>query len=239
MVEKLDILAFGAHPDDVEIGAAGILTKHAKNGYTVGICDLTYAELSSNGNPKRRQEEAFEASNAMGIHVRLNLGYPDRGLYLRKEFIDGVVNVIRRYQPKIVLAPYWEDRHPDHVACQKIVEEAIFSAGIQKYDTGESFTKHKVSAFYHYFINDEVTPTVMVDISEHYHEKRMALESYSSQFMTVINEEMVQTPLNDGYLEMVESRDRLLGHKIGSKYAEGLVSKRPVLQSFIVPGEGE
>ena len=233
MRERLDILAFGAHPDDVEIGAAGILAKHASEGFRIGICDLTYAELSSNGNPKQRQQEAAAASEQIGLHVRLNLGYPDRGLFLRKELIDGVVDVIRLYKPRIVLAPFWEDRHPDHAACQKIVEEAVFSSGIRKYDTGKELPAHKIDAMYHYFINNETAPSLVVDITHFFSQKEAALKSYSSQFMKNTQEE-VSTPLNQGYLEMVESRARLLGHAIGCRYAEGLISKKPVIQQWII-----
>ncbi len=238
MGERLDILAFGAHPDDVEIGAGGILAKHAEQGLAVGICDLTFAELSSNGNPHLRQEEANNAKEILGITVRLNLGFPDRGLLLHKDYINGVVDVLRLYKPKIVLTPYWEDRHPDHMWCQKIVEEAVFSAGIKKYETSENYVSHKVETMYHYFINDETTPSLIVDISSTYGKKTEALLSYRSQFHADEAIGTVKTPLNQRYLEMVEGRAKLMGHKIGTNYAEGLLSKRPIVQQWIVGREG-
>ncbi len=123
---NLDILIFGAHPDDAEIGMGGTIAKHTDAGYKVGLCELTYAELSSNGTVELRQREASEAGRVLDIAVRSNLGLPDRGLFLCKEHIDAVTLEIRKHRPRIVFAPYWEDRHPDHVACSRIVQEAVF-----------------------------------------------------------------------------------------------------------------
>ena len=122
----LHILAFGAHADDVEIGMAGTIAKYTKQGYEVGICDLTEADLSSNGTIELRKEEAKAAARIMGVKTRLNLAMPDRGLYMKEEYIREIVKVIRTYKPKLVFAPYYEDRHPDHANCAKLVEEAIF-----------------------------------------------------------------------------------------------------------------
>ncbi|WJQ84082.1 bacillithiol biosynthesis deacetylase BshB1 [Brevibacillus brevis] len=231
-MSSLDILAIGAHPDDVEIGAAGSLILAAKEGKRVGILDLTYAELSSNGTVERRQQEAAAADQVMGVAARYNFGLPDRGLEaVRESAIERVVKLIRETRPAIVLAPYYSDRHPDHESVSRIVREAVFNAGIRKYLPEPSLPAYRPSQFLYYFINSTVTPQVVVDITGVYSQKIEALRCYRSQFE--LEEGSVQTPLTNGYLESVEYRERLFGQQAGVAYAEGFVSAAPyVLKSL-------
>ncbi|NQF12724.1 bacillithiol biosynthesis deacetylase BshB1 [Brevibacillus sp. HB1.3] len=231
-MSSLDILAIGAHPDDVEIGAAGSLILAAKEGKRVGILDLTYAELSSNGTVERRQQEAAAADQVMGVAARYNFGLPDRGLEaVRESAIERVVKLIRETRPAIVLAPYYADRHPDHESVSRIVREAVFNAGIRKYLPEPSLPAYRPSQFLYYFINSTVTPQVVVDITGVYSQKMEALRCYRSQFE--LEEGSVQTPLTNGYLESVEYRERLFGQQAGVAYAEGFVSAAPyVLKSL-------
>ncbi|EJL26716.1 bacillithiol biosynthesis deacetylase BshB1 [Brevibacillus sp. BC25] len=231
-MSSLDILAIGAHPDDVEIGAAGSLILAAKQGKRVGILDLTYAELSSNGTVERRQQEAATADQVMGVAARYNFGLPDRGLEaVRESAIERVVKLIRKTRPAIVLAPYYADRHPDHESVSRIVREAVFNAGIRKYLPEPSLPAYRPSQFLYYFINSTVTPQVVVDITAVYPQKMEALRCYRSQFE--LEEGSVQTPLTNGYLESVEYRERLFGQQAGVAYAEGFVSAAPyVLKSL-------
>ncbi|GAB1531172.1 MULTISPECIES: bacillithiol biosynthesis deacetylase BshB1 [Brevibacillus] len=231
-MSSLDILAIGAHPDDVEIGAAGSLILAAKEGKRVGILDLTYAELSSNGTVERRQQEAAAADQVMGVAARYNFGLPDRGLEaVRESAIERVVKLIRETRPAIVLAPYYADRHPDHESVSRIVREAVFNAGIRKYLPEPSLLAYRPSQFLYYFINSTVTPQVVVDITGVYSQKMEALRCYRSQFE--LEEGSVQTPLTNGYLESVEYRERLFGQQAGVAYAEGFVSAAPyVLKSL-------
>ncbi|MFI8713093.1 bacillithiol biosynthesis deacetylase BshB1 [Brevibacillus brevis] len=231
-MSSLDILAIGAHPDDVEIGAAGSLILAAKEGKRVGILDLTYAELSSNGTVERRQQEAAAADQVMGVAARYNFGLPDRGLEaVRESAIERVVKLIRETRPAIVLAPYYSDRHPDHESVSRIVREAVFNAGIRKYLPEPSLPAYRPSQFLYYFINSTVTPQVVVDITGVYSQKMEALRCYRSQFE--LEEGSVQTPLTNGYLESVEYRERLFGQQAGVAYAEGFVSAAPyVLKSL-------
>ncbi|MFM1652684.1 bacillithiol biosynthesis deacetylase BshB1 [Brevibacillus sp. B_LB10_24] len=223
---ELDILAVGAHPDDVEIGAAAALIKAAKQGKRVGILDLTYAELSSNGTVETRQEEAAAASRLMGLHGRYNFGLPDRGLEaVREEAIRRVVDIIRQTRPKTVLAPYWQDRHPDHESVSRIVKEAVFSAGVRKYTGNEQLAAHRPAHFYYYFINNVSVPSFVVDVSDVYQEKLAVLRCYQSQFER--GKDGVETPLTNGYLEQVEARERQLGYQAGTLFAEGFVSPNP------------
>lgn len=230
----LDILVFGAHPDDAEIGAGGTIHRHVQAGMRVGICDLTRAEMSSNGDVKLRSEEAAQAAAILGLSYRSNLGLPDRGIAIGKEQIDLVTLEIRKLKPKIIMAPYWKDRHPDHILCSQMVEEAVFNAKLKNYlpDT-KSWLVENV---YFYFINDAVEPNLMIDISENIDHKMKALGSYRSQFeVSPEGEDYVVTPLNQGYLENVKSRDRLLGQKRMLQYAEGFITKLPyVVDKFMI-----
>lgn len=224
--QRLDLLAFGAHPDDVEIGMAGTLAKHAAAGRRVGICDLTLAEMSSNGNPELRQREAAEASEYLGLALRSNLRLPDRGLTGEKEQIDAIVREIRLRRPRVVFAPYWQDRHPDHVRCSQLVQEAVFNAKLRRYMP--ELPAVNVEQLFFYFINDVYEADVMIDVTAVYERKLDSLRAYRSQFETA-GADTVATPLNQGYVERVAARDSLLGQKRGLPYAEGFVSKLPLL----------
>ncbi len=231
-MNSLDILAIGAHPDDVEIGAAGALIKAAKSGKRVGILDLTYAELSSNGTVERRQAEAAAATRLMGLTARFQFDFPDRGLEaVREQAIRKVVDLIRQTRPGIVLAPYQVDRHPDHESVSRIVKEAVFNAGIYKYQGNEALPAYRPGKLYYYFINTTTTPSFVVDISDIYIEKKAVLSCYRSQFER--EEGSVTTPLNNGYIELVEYRERLFGQQAGTTYAEGFVSSTPPVWEFL------
>jgi N-acetylglucosamine malate deacetylase 1 len=225
---QLDILIFGAHADDAEIGMGATIAKHTAAGFKVGICDLTYAELSSNGSVESRIQEAEQASDILGITMRSNLGFPDRGLLLKETFIERITYEIRAHQPKIVFAPYWQDRHPDHVACSQLIQEAVFNAKLRKYLPDAQASQ--VEQLYFYFINDVVEADLLVDVSNFYGKKIAALEAYRSQFvMAGEGNDYVSTPLNQGYLKRVEARDRLMGQKRMVGYAEGFISRQPHL----------
>lgn len=166
----------------------------------------------------------------LDIAVRSNLGLPDRGLFLCKEHIDAVTLEIRKHRPRIVFAPYWEDRHPDHVACSRIVQEAVFfNAKLRNYLPYTNAVTVEQCYFF-YFINDVYEPDVVTDISAQMDIKKMAaLGCYASQFTPAGDgNDYVATPLNAAYLDRVEARDRLLGQTGAVAYAEGFASKQPV-----------
>ncbi|MDC2865909.1 MULTISPECIES: bacillithiol biosynthesis deacetylase BshB1 [unclassified Bacillus (in: firmicutes)] len=221
----LHILAFGAHADDVEIGMAGTISKYTKQGYEVGICDLTEANLSSNGTVELRKQEAMKAADILGVQKRMNLAMPDRGLYMKEEYIQEIVKIIRTYKPQLVFVPFYEDRHPDHANCAKLVEEAIFSAGIRKYMP--EFPPHRVQSLYFYMINGFHKPDFCIDISSSISDKVAALEAYESQFTK--GPSGVMTPLTEGYVETVVAREKMFGKEVGVMYAEGFMSNRPIL----------
>lgn len=233
MNHELDILIFGAHADDAEIGMAGVIAKQVALGAKVGICDLTEAELSSNGNVELRKQEADLAAKSLGVAWRGNLGLSDRGLFVTPEHIAQITKVIREYKPKVIFAPYWDDRHPDHIACSKLVDEAVFNAKLRKFMP--EIASISVPELYYYFINDWVTPDLLVDVTAYYEQKEKALACYVSQFgQAVDQEDIVLTPLNQGYIERVRARDALLGQRKLIPYAEGFVVKNPfVVDSFV------
>ncbi|OMD39786.1 bacillithiol biosynthesis deacetylase BshB1 [Paenibacillus odorifer] len=232
---KLDILVFGAHADDAEIGMAGTIAKHTAAGLKVGLCDLTAAEMSSNGTVELRKEEAQQAADLLGVSVRTNLGLSDRGLFITEEHVAAVTAEIRRFAPVIVFAPYWEDRHPDHIACSKLVEEAVFNAKLRKYMPD----KPAVSApqLFFYFINDLGRTDLIVDVTEQYGLKEQALSCYRSQFTKPLGADAVSTPLTEGYIERVRSRDMLLGQRRLIPYAEGFATKVPYAVNLFTAGD--
>ncbi|WP_226672924.1 bacillithiol biosynthesis deacetylase BshB1 [Rossellomorea aquimaris] len=220
MSEQIDILAFGAHADDVEIGMGGTLAKYAAEGKKIVICDLTKAELSSNGSVSLREGEALKAADILGAYERVTLDIPDRGIYITEENIGKVVDVIRTYQPKAIFAPYDQDRHPDHGNASRLVKEAFFSAGIRKFHPDTP--AHKAGDLYFYMINGFHKPQFVIDIEPYVQAKIASLQAYGTQFTK--GADGVSTPLTDGYIEAVEARERMMGKEAGIRYAEGFFS---------------
>ena len=224
---KTDILCFGAHSDDVEIGMGGTIAKYTDRGHTVVICDLTEAELSSNGTPANRIKEANQAAAILGVKERLNLNMGDRQLYPTPENISKIVSVIRKYKPEVIFIPAVPDRHPDHGHCASLVEEAVFSAGIKNYVDEEKQEAHKPKYVFYYMINSFHQPDFFFFFTDYFQCKLSSLKSYSSQF--VKSENGVTTPLTEGYLEAIEGRERAYGRETGVLFAEGFKTKRTLL----------
>lgn len=219
---QLDMLCIGAHADDVEIGMGGTVAKLIAQGKRVAICDLTAAEMSSNGTPEQRAIEAAEAATVLGVLERSCLHLPDCGLTAgSKEQVDSIVAEICRLQPHTVFAPYWVDRHPDHVAASALIEEAVFKAKLRHYVP----QPHRVQRVIYYYINDQAEASLMMDVSEVYAKKIKALEAYPSQFAPVMSDR-VETPLTSGYIERITARDRLNGHGYGWQYGEAFTTKQ-------------
>ncbi|MFC0470262.1 bacillithiol biosynthesis deacetylase BshB1 [Halalkalibacter kiskunsagensis] len=232
---KLDILAFGAHPDDVEIGMGATLAKYVEAGYRVGICDLTKAELSSNGTVELRQKEAKRAGEILGLTTRIQLTLPDRGLkVITKEQLAEVVSIIRTYKPAVVFAPFPIDRHPDHGACTDIVKEACFNAGIKRYQCADDLHAFRPDALHFYFINGYEHPDFVIDVTHFIEKKKQALLAYESQF--VKTSDSIDTPLTNDYITVVDSRERLFGKEVGVTYAEGFKTMKPIIVSNLFAG---
>lgn len=233
MDEQIDLLACGAHPDDIEIGMGATIALYQRKGYKCGFLTLTQAELSSNGTVEQRQIEASEAADVLSVSVRHQLTIADRGLLKVKETeLKQIVSIIRKTRPKIVFLPA-SDRHPDHGQCGSIIKEAVFNAGIKQYESeGDA---HKVQSVYTYFINGFDRPDFLIDVEAVYDKKITALQAYRSQFTPV---DGVSTPLTDNYLEAVQARDRLFGKEAGVRLAEGFKTSKPLLMTDLLEGCG-
>jgi bacillithiol biosynthesis deacetylase BshB1 len=225
----VDLLAFGPHPDDLEIGIGGILAKHAAQGHRVGLCDLTAGEMGSNGTVEERLAEADAAGAVLGATWRINLRLPDRALGTDVEHARSVARLIRAARPRTVLVPYWSDRHPDHVAASALLTEAAFSSGLRRYDTGGG-EGWKPDWVCYYFINDSAPPSFVVDVSAEYDIKRRALACHASQFRPQGSDAVATRLTSNRFTQLIESRDAQFGAIAGVAFAEGIVVKDPLLR---------
>ena len=225
----VDLLAFGPHPDDIEIGMAGTVAKHAALGAHVGLCDLTRGELGSNGTPEARVQEGDAAARVLGAAWRVNLGLPDGGLSPTRDQVTAVAELIRRAQPSIVAIPHARDRHPDHGAAHVLLVRAIFDAGLRRFPaTGDPWRARAVCS---YFINDHDAPSFVVDVSEFYERKREALACYRSQFSAQSPDAVVTRLTSPLFVQLVESRDSHFGARADVRWAEGFVAQQPLRMS--------
>ena len=231
-VTPVDVLAIGPHPDDIEIGIGGLVAKHVALGHQVGLCDLTAGEMGSNGTVTERLAEADAACDVLGAAWRVNLRLPDRAIGRDADQMRAVASLVRRVQPRVIAIPYWSDRHPDHVAASHLLTEAIFSAGLRRYDAdGEAWKPQSVC---YYFINDSVTPSFVVDVSEHYATKRRALACFVSQFRPSEPDAVATRLTSSGFNQLIESRDAQFGALAGVAFAEGIIVKHPVLRPHLM-----
>lgn len=230
---NLDLLVFGPHPDDIEIGIGATVAKHAAMGLRVGLCDLTAGEMGSNGTVEERLAEAEQARSVLGAAWRVNLRLPDRALGCDSVHVRIVAGMVRRAQPRVVAVPYWADRHPDHVAASELLTEAVFSAGLRRYEAdGDAWKPDWVC---YYFINDAATPSFVVDVADHYETKRRALACHATQFRPE-GATAVSTRLTSSrFQQLIESRDAQFGAIAGVAFAEGFVVKQPLLRPHLLP----
>ena len=225
VMTPVGLLVFGPHPDDIEIGLGGTVARHAAEGVRVGLCDLTAGEMGSNGTVEERLAEAQEASAVLGAAWRVNLGLTDRAIGRGPDDARRVASLVRAARPRTVAIPHWADRHPDHVASSTFLTDAVFSAGLRKFDAqGEAW---KVERVCYYFINDGATPSFVVDVSAYYEVKRRALACHRSQFAPPGG---VATRLTSSrFQQLIESRDAQFGALAGVDFAEGLVVREPIV----------
>lgn len=226
-MQKLHILAIAVHPDDVELGCAGTLIKHAQKGQAVGIIDLTKGELGTRGTPELRLQEAADAGKIMGIAVRENLGMRD-GFFKNDEAHQlKLITQVRKYQPDIVIANAIDDRHPDHGRAGKLISDACFLAGLSKIETSDEGIPQKAwrpKRVFHMIQDRTMEPSFLVDISSVFNRKMEAIKCYKSQFHDPNSNEPATYIATQDFLEQIKYRDVLLGKRIGTKYAEGFVS---------------
>jgi bacillithiol biosynthesis deacetylase BshB1 len=234
-MDPVDLLAIGAHPDDIEIGLGGAIARHAADGWRVGLCDLTAGEMGTNGTVDQRLAEGEAARIVLGAAWRVNLRLPDRG-FGTAEHVRAVAGHIRQARPRAVAIPYGVDRHPDHVAANALLIEAIFNAGLRRYDAdGDPWRPEWFCA---YFINDAAPPSFVIDVSEHYDTKRQALACYRSQFQPADAGAAPTRLTAPTFRQLIESRDAQFGAVSGVAFAEGVVVRDPLLRSHLFRNEG-
>ncbi len=226
---KLDILAFGAHPDDVELGCGGTLAKEIASGKKVGIVDLTRGELGTRGSADLRDQEAAAAAKILGVVIRENLRMRD-GFFVNDEAHQlEVIKMIRKYRPEIVLCNAVDDRHIDHGKGSKLVSDACFLSGLRRIETemdGQAQEAYRPKAVYHYIQWKNIEPDFVVDISGFNHKRVEAIMAYGSQFYDPTSSEP-ETPIaTKNFLESLSYRAQDLGRLIGCEYGEGFTAER-------------
>ncbi len=228
---KLDILAIGVHPDDVELGCSGTLLKHIKLGKKVGILDLTKGELGSRGSGNLRLEEADKSAKILGVSVRENVGFAD-GFFKNDEYHQKeIIKMLRKYQPDVVLANAPIDRHPDHGRAAQLVVEACFYSGLVKIKTEFNTVTQELwrpKVVYHYIQDRFLKPDFVVDVTDHLEEKMDAIMAFSSQFYNP-DSDAPETPISTKkFLDFIKARMANFGRDIGVDYAEGYTTNRAV-----------
>lgn len=236
---KLDILAIGVHPDDVELGCSGALIKEIQSGKKAGIIDLTEGELGTRGTVQTRYTEAASAAKIMGALVRENLKMRDGFFKNDEDHQLQLVKTIRKYQPDIILGNVLQDRHPDHGRAGHLIKDACFLSGLAKIETkdddGQAQEKWRPRYFFQYMQDWYHEPDLLIDISDVIDIKMQAIDAYTTQFFTTESaEEGPQTYISTpDFRESVLARCRMMGKRIGVKYAEAFMSDKQVgLQNF-------
>ncbi len=223
---KLDILAFGAHPDDVELGCGATLAKEVAAGKKVGIIDLTRGELGTRGTAETRDQEAAAAANILGLEIRENLGFADGFFKNDKEHQLAIIKTLRTYRPDVVFCNAIDDRHIDHGKGSKLVSDACFLSGLIKIDTNQEAWRPKV--VYHYIQWKNIEPDFAVDVSGYMDTKMNAVMAYKTQFFDA-NSKEPETPISSkNFTDSIRYRARDLGRLIGVEYAEGFTVERYV-----------
>lgn len=225
----IDILAIGAHPDDVELCAGGTLISHKKQGFTTGIIDLTRGEMGTRGTPQIRDKEAAEAARILELDIRENMDFQDVFFKNDEEHRLKLIQKIRKYRPQIVLANAESDRHPDHGRAANLIEEACFWSGLKKImtteDDGKPQEPHRPDKLFHFIQSRSLRPDFYVDISDSHAQKVEAYKAYKSQLYDPNSQEPETYISSPGFLKMLEARDREYGHRIGVQYAEGFTTR--------------
>jgi bacillithiol biosynthesis deacetylase BshB1 len=220
---RLDALAIGAHPDDVEFSCGGTLLKLASLGYKVGVLDMARGELGTRGSAEIRAQEATAAAAALGLAVRDNLELPDGHIWLHEESRVKMVRKIRLYRPRVIFTHFWEDPHPDHVHTCQIVREAAHVAGLAKYDAERGQERFRPQAVAHFMFPRTFAPTFVVDISDFAEAKNKAVACYRSQLYDPNSKELETALSSEAFLHRLEARQRWFGSLIAVAHAEAFI----------------
>lgn len=228
---KLDILAIGVHPDDVELGCGATMIKHVHLGKKVGALDLTLGELGTRGSATIRTQEAMDSAKLMGLSVREQLDLGDGFFQHNKESLIEIAKILRAYKPDVVLANALSDRHPDHGRASKLISDACFFSGLAKIETtfrGEKQEKWRPKVVYHYIQDRSRKPDFVIDVTPYWSQKVEAIKAFRSQFFDPSSKEPVTPISSQDFLNFLEARARESGRMIGVKYGEGFNTERAV-----------
>lgn len=228
---KVDILAIGVHPDDVELSCAGTLLKHIALGKTVGILDLTLGELGTRGNSELRTKEALAAAKILGVSYRKQLTLKDGFFENNQLNLIPIIEIIRHTQPEIVIANAISDRHPDHGRAAKLTADACFYSGLLKINTTynkQQQTAWRPKALYHYIQDYYIEPDFVIDVTNFIEKKFEAINAFESQFFNPNSKEPVTPISGEKYLDFVKSKMNVFGRAIGAQYAEGFIKSRTI-----------
>jgi bacillithiol biosynthesis deacetylase BshB1 len=220
---NLDVLVFAAHPDDAELSMGGTIAILSKSNLKVGIIDLTKGELGTRGTAESRQREAFNAAIALKVTLRENLEIPDGDIQDSKEYVLKIIMEIRKYKPKIIFAPYFNDRHPDHIDASRMVKRAMFSSGLSKiitYYNEIPQTHYRPQKLFYYMQTYTFEPTFIVDISDTFEQKMKSVSCYSTQFHNPKSKEPETFISRPGFINYIKSRAEFYGFSIGKMYGE-------------------
>ena len=227
----IDLLVFGPHPDDIEIGLGGTIARHTAQGHRRHLRSDRGRTLQQ--WHRARRAEAAAAAAVLGVAGRENLRWPDGGIAPTPDVIRSAVRAIRRHRPRTIAIPFWDDRHPDHVAASEVLRIAAFSSALRRYETRRS-DRGAPDWVCYYFINDGAAPSFLVDVSAYYERKREALACYASQF-TPSEPAAVATRLTTPtFRQLIESRDAQFGALAGVAFAEGIVVREPILRDDLL-----
>jgi N-acetylglucosamine malate deacetylase 1 len=229
---KLDILVMAAHPDDAELSCSGTILKHIAAGKKVGIVDFTRGELGTRGTPEIRLQESADATKILGLHARENLGIRDGFFRNDEETQLKLIEVIRKYQPEVVLANALEDRHPDHGKGAQLAIDACFLSGLRQIKTGD-LPAWRPTQLYNYIQDRYLEPDFVVDISAHWDQKESAIRAFKSQFFDPSSTEPASYISSPDFLHFIQARAMEMGHKIGVKYGEGFQSQKTLEKTFL------
>lgn len=223
-----DVLAVGAHPDDVELGVGGLIHKLTSCSLSVAIVDLTEGEMSTRGSVEERRQEAARAAEILGAAYRENVGLPDGQLANTTGQQRRLIPFIRRYRPKLILGPMNDDRHPDHTAAHRLVRDANFFAGLARIETGQEPHRTPSVYFYHPYHNGAALPALVVDVSDHFEAKLEALRTYRSQFYNPDYHAPETHISSEAFWKYIHTRAAYWGNRVGAAFGEPLYADGPV-----------
>jgi len=222
---EVSVLVFGAHADDIELSCGGTVAKLVMQGLKVGLVDLTHGEMGTRGTPELRLAESSAAMAQLGGHFRERLDFGDGTLRTTRDEEMQLVGLIRKHRPKIVIAPYPDDRHPDHTRAGRVITEASFYAGLRKIET--DLPAHRPQTVIYYLLNYAVTPSFVVDVTNFWDRKTAAIAAYQSQFFKADSNEPETFIAKKSFLQSIEARARFYGAMIGAEFGEPFFTKQP------------